>query len=112
LPPAFGQAKLTIDSCIFKSNSALLGGAIYAGAATTIISNSLFEKNLAVEGADIYTGTAANVKIIGCTFGGAGVSSFDSGIYCESGKLEIRESLLHNLSPVKSFLVIVPFALD
>jgi len=106
-PTSFNIGNLTVDSCVFNGNAALQGGAIYAGAKTSTIYNSLFVNNIAGEGADIYTGQSANVRMIGCTFAGGDDIGFDSGIFCESGQLEITDSVLHNLTPVKSFHCVV-----
>jgi len=96
-----GQINLTIESCVFKRNSAMQGGAVYAGATFNVINNSTFDGNFADVGADIYTGQFEGSKLLmsGCTFSGERLS-YESGIYCDSGQLVISESLLHNLSPV------------
>jgi len=100
----YTQVNLTINSCSFRRNSALQGGAVYSGADFTMISNSSFEDNVAAEGADIYGGPMMDIKIqiFGCNFAGSpGFEFSSSGIYCSTGQLEIDESVLHNLAPVK-----------
>jgi len=103
---SYTQGNLTVDSCVFRANSAMQGGAVYAGANFNSISNSTFESNYADKGADLYT--SSKLQVIGCAFVG-GTSNYHSGFYCDSGQVEIIESVLCNLSPVTtlSFLFLM-----
>jgi len=96
-----GQTNLTIESCVFKANSAMQGGAVYVGGTFNTIHNSSFESNLADIGADIYTGQSGlpQLLVTSCSFSGIR-KTYSSGIYCNSGQLVISDSMLHNLSPV------------
>ena len=95
-----GQLELTIDSCIFRNNSALQGGAIYASLKTRI-TNSTFDSNIAASGGDIYLSQSgySEMTVIGSTFEN-GVAWISSGIYCGLGQMSIRESLFQNLNSV------------
>ena len=96
----FVEPNVTIDSCVFRRNSAIQGGAIYAGRWLKI-ANSLFSFNTANEGGSIYANqaNAANIMIVGTTFEGNDCASWTS-IYCGLGQMVISSSVFRNLNLV------------
>jgi len=102
---AYDAYNLTIQSSVFRSNSAMQGGAVHTSTSTLII-NSTFASNLAADGGNIYSNPSSNglISLTGCTFEGSDdCGAMHSDIYCASGELMITESVFHGLKPVPLF---------
>ncbi len=63
-----GTAKVTVDGCTFNSNTALMGGAIYARGASLTVQNSKFNQNKGTQSTGAIFTSVANSVISKNTF--------------------------------------------
>jgi len=94
-----GNSSPIISKCVLSSNTAIKrGGGIYITSGSPLITNCLFRSNTAENGGALYN--LSNARLINCTFTENSATT-GGGIYNQGGTLTLTNCILWNNSPAE-----------